>query len=61
MDEATASLPEDAQRTLYGLVAARLPETTVVSIGHRASLAEFHRRRLAWSGAESGAPALVAA
>jgi putative ATP-binding cassette transporter len=61
MDEATASLPEDAQRTLYGLVAARLPETTVVSIGHRASLAEFHRRRLAWSGAESGAPALVVA
>ncbi len=61
MDEATASLPENAQRALYALVAARLPQTTVVSIGHRASLAEFHARRLAWSGTAGGAPALVAA
>ena len=50
LDEGTASLPEDAQRELYELLRTRLPQTTVVSIGHRASLAEFHARRLEWKG-----------
>ena len=50
LDEATASLPDDAQRELYGLLRTRLPQTTVVSIGHRASLREFHARRLEWTG-----------
>jgi putative ATP-binding cassette transporter len=50
LDEATASLPEDAQAALYRLLKERLPGTTLVSIGHRASLAEFHARRLAWGG-----------
>jgi putative ATP-binding cassette transporter len=48
LDEATASLPEDTQAALYRLLKERLPATTVVSIGHRASLEEFHPRRLAW-------------
>ena len=48
LDEATAALPEDAQAALYRLLEERLPGTTVVSIGHRSSLAEFHGRRLAW-------------
>jgi putative ATP-binding cassette transporter len=50
LDEATASLPDDAQRELYELLRARLPQTTVVSIGHRESLAQFHTRRLEWKG-----------
>jgi putative ATP-binding cassette transporter len=50
LDEATASLPEDAQDALYRLVRERLPRTTLVSIGHRASLAEYHGRHLAWRG-----------
>jgi len=54
LDEATASLPEDAQAALYRLLEERLPATTVVSIGHRASLAEFHPRRLAWQGTSLG-------
>ena len=54
LDEATASLPEDAQAALYGLLKQRLPGTTVVSIGHRASLAAFHPRRLAWQGTSLG-------
>ena len=56
LDEATASLPEDAQAALYRLLKERLPGTTLVSIGHRASLAEFHPRRIAWGG-RSLAPA----
>ena len=48
MDEPTAALPDDAQAALYQLIKERLPETTLVSIGHREGLAEFHQRRLAW-------------
>jgi putative ATP-binding cassette transporter len=54
LDEATSSLPEDAQAALYSLLRQRLPATTVISIGHRASLAEFHPRRLAWQGTSLG-------
>ena len=50
LDEATASLPEEAQDALYRVLAERLPRTTLVSIGHRAGLAAHHARRLAWSG-----------
>ena len=50
LDEATASLPEDAQEALYRLLKERLPHTTLVSIGHRASLRAQHRRELAWQG-----------
>jgi putative ATP-binding cassette transporter len=50
LDEATASLPEEAQSELYRLLKERLKNTTVVSIGHRESLAEHHGRRLAWQG-----------
>jgi putative ATP-binding cassette transporter len=46
LDEATASLDEPSEAALYGLIAERLPHTTVVSIGHRGTLAAFHRRRL---------------
>jgi len=54
LDEATASLPEDAQGALYRLLAERLPRTTLVSIGHRESLGAFHPRRLAWQGLSLG-------
>jgi putative ATP-binding cassette transporter len=50
LDEATASLPEDAQDALYRLLRERLKSTTFVSIGHRESLAEHHVRRFAWRG-----------
>jgi putative ATP-binding cassette transporter len=46
LDEATAALPDDTQAELYMLLRERLPQTTLVSIGHRESLAEFHDRRL---------------
>ena len=50
MDEPTAALPDDDQASLYRLLKEKLPGTTVISIGHRAGLAEFHPRRLAWRG-----------
>jgi putative ATP-binding cassette transporter len=46
MDEASASMDEAAEAKLYGLLRTHLPQTTVISIGHRASLAQFHGKRL---------------
>ena len=48
LDEATAALPEADQAALYRLLKERLRDTTLVSIGHRESLAEFHDKRLVW-------------
>ncbi|HYR36968.1 MAG TPA: ABC transporter ATP-binding protein/permease [Burkholderiales bacterium] len=50
LDEATASLPEEDQEALYRLLKERLPRTTLVSIGHRASLRAQHERQFAWQG-----------
>ena len=47
LDEATSSLPEESQHALYALVQQRLKTTTLISIGHRESLAQHHERRLA--------------
>jgi putative ATP-binding cassette transporter len=47
LDEATASLDEPAEAALYQLLAARLPDTTIVSIGHRSTLQAFHQRNVA--------------
>jgi putative ATP-binding cassette transporter len=44
LDEATASLDEPSEATLYQLLKDRLPEMTMVSIGHRSTLKAFHQR-----------------
>jgi putative ATP-binding cassette transporter len=46
MDEATASLDDAAEATVYEALKQRLPTTTMVSIGHRPTLQKWHDRRL---------------
>jgi putative ATP-binding cassette transporter len=46
MDEATASLDEAAEAMVYGALKKRLPDTTIVSIGHRPTLKQWHERQL---------------
>jgi putative ATP-binding cassette transporter len=46
LDEATASLDEPAEAAVYKLLQERLPSATIVSIGHRSTLAAFHKRGL---------------
>jgi vitamin B12/bleomycin/antimicrobial peptide transport system ATP-binding/permease protein len=46
LDEATASLDEASEASLYRLLAEKLPATTVVSIGHRSTLEAFHKRNI---------------
>jgi putative ATP-binding cassette transporter len=47
LDEATASLDEASEATLYRLLEEKLPATTIVSIGHRSTLQAFHQRNVA--------------
>jgi putative ATP-binding cassette transporter len=47
LDEATASLDEPSEAALYRLLQEKLPGTTIVSIGHRATLEAFHQRKVA--------------
>jgi putative ATP-binding cassette transporter len=46
LDEATASLDEPSEATLYRLLEDKLPATTIVSIGHRSTLEAFHQRNV---------------
>ncbi|QFU15702.1 ABC transporter ATP-binding protein/permease [Microvirga thermotolerans] len=46
LDEATAALDEPTEAEIYAMLKAKLPETTIVSIGHRSTLAAFHDRRI---------------
>ncbi|GKT27123.1 ABC transporter ATP-binding protein/permease [Acidovorax sp. SUPP3334] len=54
LDEATSALDPAAERMLYTLLADRLPATTVISVGHRDALAEFHGQQLVLE--QPGAP-----
>jgi vitamin B12/bleomycin/antimicrobial peptide transport system ATP-binding/permease protein len=46
LDEATASLDEPSEASLYRLLEEKLPSTTIVSIGHRSTLKAFHQRNI---------------
>ena len=46
LDEATASLDEPSEAAIYRLIETRLPNTTVISIGHRSTLHAFHQRNV---------------
>jgi vitamin B12/bleomycin/antimicrobial peptide transport system ATP-binding/permease protein len=46
LDEATSALDEASEAQVYRAIAEKLPATTLVSIGHRATLGAFHKRRL---------------
>ena len=46
LDEATSALDEPTEAALYRVLADALPGATVVSIGHRSTLAAFHQRRV---------------
>jgi putative ATP-binding cassette transporter len=44
LDEATSALDEEQEANVYRALTDRLPRTTLVSIGHRRSVAPFHAR-----------------
>lgn len=46
LDEATASLDDANEASVYEALKERLPTTTVVSIGHRPALRQWHERHI---------------
>jgi vitamin B12/bleomycin/antimicrobial peptide transport system ATP-binding/permease protein len=46
LDESTSNLDETMEAEMYALLAEQLPATTIISIGHRSTLAALHHRRL---------------
>jgi vitamin B12/bleomycin/antimicrobial peptide transport system ATP-binding/permease protein len=46
LDEATSAVDEAAESELYQLLEKKLPKTSIISIGHHASLRAFHSREL---------------
>ena len=50
LDEATSSLDEPAEDALYGTLIEALPDTAIISVGHRSSLFQYHQRRLRLQG-----------
>ena len=46
LDEATSALDEKLESEIYSMLETELPQTTIVSIGHRSTLIEMHDARL---------------
>lgn len=46
LDEATASLDEPSEALVYRVLKEKLPDSTIVSIGHRSTLHGFHDRKV---------------
>jgi putative ATP-binding cassette transporter len=55
MDEATSALDEAGQENVMKLLIGELPETSIISIGHRPGLEVFHTRELTLVPGEQGA------
>jgi len=50
LDEATSATDEGLEHALYTLLRGELPDSVLVSIGHRSTLDAFHTHRLALDG-----------
>ncbi|MBE9608680.1 ABC transporter ATP-binding protein/permease [Chitinilyticum piscinae] len=46
LDEATSAVDEPAERRMYQLLLEHMPQSIVISVGHRSTLAEHHNRFL---------------
>lgn len=54
LDEATSALDEATEAAVYEMLKSDMPETTVISIGHRSTLNKFHARRVALAANADG-------
>lgn len=54
LDESTSAVDESMEAELYEMLGKVLPHTTVVSIGHRSSVLQFHKRHIEMQPAGAG-------
>lgn len=50
LDEATSALDEPAEKALYKILKEQLPDTTIISVGHRNTLTSYHNKKLTLDG-----------
>ncbi|MFJ4397850.1 ABC transporter ATP-binding protein/permease [Pseudomonas sp. NPDC089396] len=50
LDESTSAMDEGLEHMLYSLLRNEMPQTLLVSVGHRSTLADFHTHRLEVDG-----------
>ena len=50
LDEISSAMDEDLEHAMYQLLRRRLPDTILISVGHRSSLLAFHTQELTLSG-----------
>ncbi|PZQ38276.1 MAG: ABC transporter ATP-binding protein [Pseudomonas putida] len=50
LDESTSAMDEGLEHALYSLLRSEMPQTLLVSVGHRSTLAGFHTHRLEVDG-----------
>lgn len=55
MDEATSALDEGSEDALLGLFETDLAYATIISVGHRPGLEDFHERKITFEKREAGA------
>jgi putative ATP-binding cassette transporter len=55
LDEATSALDPGSQERLMKLIDEKIPEVTVISVGHRPELEAFHERKLVLKHQKGGA------
>lgn len=60
LDEATSAMDEEAEAQLYRMLKTALPETTLLSIGHRESLKPLHDREIRLGSSSSALREAVA-
>jgi vitamin B12/bleomycin/antimicrobial peptide transport system ATP-binding/permease protein len=54
LDEATSALDEKLEADIYRVLSEVLPNTTIVSVGHRSTLIALHRRHIEMKPGEAG-------
>jgi vitamin B12/bleomycin/antimicrobial peptide transport system ATP-binding/permease protein len=50
LDESTSAMDEGLEHAMYAMLRKEMPETLLVSVGHRSTLADFHTHRLEVDG-----------
>ncbi len=55
LDEATSALDEKTQDAMMDMLIRELPSATILSVGHRAELEEFHSRKITLERQDGGA------
>ena len=55
LDEATSALDPESQEMLMNLIGEKIPDATVISVGHRPELEDYHERKLVLEHQTGGA------